>query len=175
MLLATVRGHKFDFNNLTPDDLRIEDIAHALNNICRFGGHCPQFYSVAQHSVLMSMLATDAGMSKRDQRTALMHDASEAYLGDVIRHIKSAIPFYADMEHKMMLALAEKFDFDWPMPPAIKKLDGDLLETEMQSLWDGCDLSWRPKYGQPLPMLVVPWSRSVNGASIFLQAWRHLS
>lgn len=176
MLLAMHDGRKFDFNNLKPEDFRIEDIAHALANICRFGGHSPQFYSVAQHCVIMAGLAAELGYDKRTQRTALMHDASEAYLGDVVRHIKVTIPFYKNMEHKMMFALAERFDFDYPLPEIIEAMDHDMLETEMRTFWRDRDISWLPTYGVPMKLTIDPWGRrGSSGKILFLQAWRHCS
>ena len=78
----TASGLGFDPEDPKPEAIVIEDIAHALSNICRFGGHTGSFYSVAQHSVLVS-LHTNAKFA----RAGLMHDASEAYIGDIIRPV----------------------------------------------------------------------------------------
>jgi len=71
------------------DSIKLADIAHSLSNLCRFNGHCRRFYSVAQHSVLVARVVRflDGGMVA--QRWALLHDAHEAYVGDVIRPIKA--------------------------------------------------------------------------------------
>jgi hypothetical protein len=68
-----------------PEQLDIRDIARALAKRCRFGGHCRVFYSVAQHSVIVSELVEQRGGDVEDVFAALMHDASEAYLGDARR------------------------------------------------------------------------------------------
>ncbi len=72
--IQTLSGKKFDYLNSTTDDVEIEDIANALSHICRFSGHLPEFYSVAQHSVLCSQIVPPDFAFE-----ALMHDAAEAY------------------------------------------------------------------------------------------------
>lgn len=156
MLMAMHDGKKFDFTDLKSEDFRIEDIAHALSNICRFGGHSPQFYSVAQHCTIACRLSYQLDYDEDIQRTALMHDASEAYLGDVVRHIKQRIPFYGNMENSMMRAIAKRFNFMWPLPGMIKTIDADLLETEMVTMWGDKDMSWRPNYGIPMKVDISP-------------------
>ncbi|EIP2356414.1 HD family hydrolase, partial [Shigella flexneri] len=76
--IQTLTGKKFNYINSTIDDIYIEDIAGALSNICRFAGHLPDFYSVAQHSVLCSQLVAPEFAFE-----ALMHDATEAYCQDI--------------------------------------------------------------------------------------------
>lgn len=95
------------FNFLQPDvnDVCIRDIAHALSNICRFTGHVGEFYSVAQHSVLVSYLVNPIYA-----REALMHDASEAYLGDVNSPLKHQLPEYQKIEAEVMRAVEKKFE-----------------------------------------------------------------
>ena len=81
----------------TPDDIKVVDIAHALAMTCRWAGHCHTFYSVAEHSVrvadLCVALGEKEGLSKAElkdlEMLGLMHDATEAYVGDIPRPIKS--------------------------------------------------------------------------------------
>lgn len=127
--ISTLSGKKFHFGKADPSEIFIEDIAHGLSHICRWTGQIEEFYSVAQHSVLASQI-TDAKFAL----AALMHDASEAYLGDVSRPLKHAMPNYRVMEDKIMSAIAVKFGFDWPMPPEIKQADTALLYTEHMQL-----------------------------------------
>lgn len=83
--IQTYSGKQFCYWQCRPEDICIRDIARALSNICRFTGHCKRFYSVAQHSVLVSEQAINPFLG-------LMHDAAEAYVGDMNRPLKSAMP-----------------------------------------------------------------------------------
>lgn len=93
--IQTYMGKKFYPFDPKILDICIEDIAHSLSLICRFNGHCTEFYSVAQHSCLVSGLAAEEAkhwglLAELDAaRTGLMHDAAEAYLGDIVTPIKS--------------------------------------------------------------------------------------
>ncbi|MEL7586629.1 MAG: hypothetical protein AAGU19_07930 [Prolixibacteraceae bacterium] len=109
-----------------PEMINIEDIAHSLSMQCRFGGHLPIFFSVAQHSINCAALVGD----ERQMLAALLHDASEAYLLDIPRPIKSRMPEYKAIEYKLMLAIADKFGFEWPMSDIVKKIDEEMLVWE---------------------------------------------
>ena len=85
--IQTSSGGKFYYDSDDTDCINIEDIAHALSNPCRFGGHSGRFYSVAQHSVVVAYL-----VEKELMLTALLHDASEAYVVDVPRPLKRILP-----------------------------------------------------------------------------------
>lgn len=74
---------RVDLENLSTEDIHVEDIATALSNICRFTGHIREFYSVAQHATMVAEL-----VAPPLRFAALHHDDSEAYLGDVSRHLK---------------------------------------------------------------------------------------
>jgi 5'-deoxynucleotidase YfbR-like HD superfamily hydrolase len=112
----------------TLDMIDIEDIAHALSHACRWAGHVPRFYSVAEHSVH----CTDLIVDKSQAFEALMHDASEAYLVDVPRPIKHRLPEYKAIEDNLMRLIAEKFGFIYPMSEEVKNIDNQLLQME----WD---------------------------------------
>jgi hypothetical protein len=91
--MLTASGQQFRPTAPDPALVRVTDIAHALSHLCRYNGHVRSFYSVAEHSVLMARHF----IARRDYplaRWALLHDGSEAYLGDVIRPLKKALPDY---------------------------------------------------------------------------------
>lgn len=102
--MTTISGRKIVYDDLKPEMIDINDIAHALSNICRFGGHINRFYSVAQHSVHVSEL-----VPKELALAALLHDASEAYLSDIVRPAKRMLPQYKDLELKFQGVFEERF------------------------------------------------------------------
>ena len=81
--IPTASGLHFDYRDIMRNEVKIEDIAHALSHLCRFGGHVPRFYSVAQHSVIVSHL-----VPPEHALGALLHDATEAFVQDVVRPVK---------------------------------------------------------------------------------------
>ncbi|MFG6330828.1 MAG: phosphohydrolase [Lachnospiraceae bacterium] len=92
-----------------PEDLRIEDIAHALSLMVRANGHFPRFYSVGQHCIHCCGEAHARGYTKRVQLACLLHDASEAYLADITRPVKQHLPRYRKIEAGLQAAVFEKY------------------------------------------------------------------
>ena len=139
--IVTFSGKVIEPLNPDPAQIDIEDIAHSLSNQCRFTGHTKHFYSVAQHSVLVSHEC-----DHKDALWGLLHDASEAYLSDIARPIKRYTAWgsgYGDVERKLEIAVAFSFglqDNDTPyeelgvMPASVKRADDLLLRTEMRDL-----------------------------------------
>ena len=89
--IETFSGKLFDYLAPRSLDMDAESIAHAIGNICRFTGHCRIFYSVAEHSILCALMAKDRGFNRRIQLLALIHDAHEAYVGDINTPLKLAL------------------------------------------------------------------------------------
>ena len=125
--IRTFTGIYMNVFNPTPGMICIEDIAHALSNQCRFGGHLPSFYSVAQHSICCSRY-----VNEEQKLAALLHDASEAYLLDIPRPIKNHLRDYKQIEDKLMKLISEKFGFDYPLHNDIKLAD----ELALVAGWD---------------------------------------
>lgn len=133
---TTYTGKKFYPFNPRIEDICIEDIAHSLSLICRFQGHLPEHYSVAQHSVLVSYL-----VPIELRLEGLLHDAAEAYIGDIIRPIKRhpSMSFVEDIEFNIEEKIIEKFKLssrystDWF---EIKKADSIALLTEKRDLFE---------------------------------------
>ncbi len=134
---VTFTGTRFWPLDPRPEDIELEDIAHALSNICRFGGHSLQFYSVAQHSVLVSEMLTP-----ENKFVGLMHDATEAYCGDMIRPLKRHMPSYREVEQKIWEAIAIKFGLPMEIPVEVKQADNTALVTERRDLVRHTDHKW---------------------------------
>jgi uncharacterized protein len=127
--IRTFAGHYINPCEPDPEMISIDDIAHALSMQPRCGGHLPVFYSVAQHSVQVCL-----SVWNEIRLAALLHDASEAYLIDVPRPVKQQLTNYKDIENGLMLVIAEKFGFSWPMHDSIKSADEMALRNEWECL-----------------------------------------
>lgn len=134
-----------------PEDVRIEDIARGLAYQCRFNGHVSAFYSIAQHSVAVSEV-----VSPEHALWGLLHDAAEAYVGDLVRPIKLSLPAYRAVEAGVMKAICERFGLPEEEPPEVKAADNDLLVTERRDLLCRPLAPWATS-GTPLPDVIEPW------------------
>lgn len=130
--IVTFTGKHISVSDPDPELFCIEDIAHALSNICRFGGHAKKFYSVAEHSVIGAGIAP-----KEIKYDFLMHDASEGYIHDIARPVKTHLTGYKQLEEIFMTRLAEKFGFVYPLTPAISAIDDEVLQKEFDVLMLG--------------------------------------
>jgi len=133
-------GGYFDFLNPEGSAIRIEDIARGLSCVCRFNGqasHGDGFYSVAQHSVLVSLM-----VAPEHAFAALMHDAAEAYVGDMTRPLKQLCPDYKLIEKRVEAAIFKRFDIATPLHPSIKHADLRALRTEQRDLTSGSGDNW---------------------------------
>jgi hypothetical protein len=137
--IQTYTGKSFNIYYPTADMVCIEDIAHALSLQCRFTGHCLDFYSVAQHSVLASYQAPTP-----DVLTALLHDCAEAYLGDVASPLKrgGAWAGYRHLEDNLLSFLASILGFTYPFSPAVHTVDMRMLATERRDVMRWVPQSW---------------------------------
>jgi len=159
------------------NEYEITDIAHALGNICRFGGHSRVFYSVAQHSVLVSL-----NVSSKSARWGLLHDAAEAFFGDMPTPIKSVLPDYAAAERRLALAISDAFDAA-PSPEIaaeVKIMDRRLFWDESLTLMEPLHPEFKPislelGYGRPkgLGLSIEPVGPD-QGADLFLSRFREL-
>lgn len=155
--MQTFTGQQFWPIDPRVEEIHIEDIAHALSNQCRYAGHCKSFYSVAQHSVLVSHVCLS-----EDALWGLMHDAAEAYLVDLPRPIKrhSALGIeYQAVEWRLMDTICKRFHLPVLEPKSVKLADDTLLVTEMRDLMGVPPEVWlEAKTTSPLLMTIRPIS-----------------
>jgi hypothetical protein len=132
----TWSGKRFTVFAPKVEDIVIEDIGQGLSHLCRFAGQCSKFYSVAEHSGLVTDAVARMGGSLIEQRWALLHDATEAYLVDVPRPVKvhPLMTFYRTTEGLLAEAIATRFDLPLKMPPIVKWADLQLLAYEADYL-----------------------------------------
>lgn len=126
--IRTVSGRYVNVFKPTPEMFCIEDIAHALANEPRFGGHLRHAYTVGQHCI--AMCKDVSLMTDMERFTALMHDCTEAYLKDMPKPIKQMLPDYLELENNLANFLADLFEFQNPLPVNVKHLDQRILEAE---------------------------------------------
>jgi len=119
-------GKLIDPFNPDPELIGLVDIAHSLSNICRWNGHTMRFYSVAEHCIFVSGLVE----SREDKLAALLHDASEAYIADLVRPVKYRMEKYLDLEFELMLVISRKFGFQYPLSVVVKDADDMALRWE---------------------------------------------
>lgn len=153
--IQTAGGRQFWPMDPRPNEVFIDDIAHALSLLCRFGGHCRRFYSVAEHSVLLSRAVEREG--RNVQFWALMHDASEAYLVDVPRPLKPHLHGYSEAEDKIMLAVAFRFGLYFGIPEVVKRADQAILMDERAQNMAPAPIAWATD-GAPLGVELQFWS-----------------
>lgn len=135
------------------EDIDIKDIAHALANLCRYGGHTESFYSVAQHSVLVSQVVPSEHALR-----GLLHDASEAYLIDVPRPIKhsAGMESYRSAEKALLSVIYSAFDLTAEDPACIKTADNALLRTEQRDLMKVPPAAWKDYRVGALSFTITP-------------------
>lgn len=127
--MQTASGRKFWPIDPRPDEVFIDDIAHALSNVCRFGGHCREFYSVAEHSILVSY-----DVEPRLAMAGLLHDASEAYISDIVRPAKKHVAGYSEIEQRLQDAIGEAFGVSREAFAAVKSSDNAVLLDEQAQI-----------------------------------------
>lgn len=152
--IETSTGRLFWPLDPVPGDVDILDIAHALSNKCRFTGHTKRFYSIAQHSVLVSQFVPEEFMLE-----GLLHDAVEAYLPDLPFPLRGAFSEWESIENRVHEAVAERFGLRFPYPDAVVDVDRKIIRDEAWSFMksQGVGKQWAgstAKFG----LRIRPWS-----------------
>jgi hypothetical protein len=157
-IVHTYSGLAFDVVNVDPDKILLEDIAHALSMQCRFNGHVKRFYSVAEHCYHGAALAAGHGLWV--QRDFLLHDAAEAYLGDMVSPIKErALGMeYCRLEFPLQQAIYRKFNAGGGDREAVHKVDRLMCAIEADELMrHPLTGKWPSEVGEDLPVNTLGW------------------
>ncbi|MCC6200380.1 MAG: phosphohydrolase [Moraxellaceae bacterium] len=165
--VITYKGNRFYPGEGRIDHIDIEDVAHALAYQCRFNGHTQYFYSVAQHSLMVASLVP------REQRLAgLLHDAAEAYMGDMVSPLKAVMPDFAAAEGALMRQIGGRFSVNLNDDDGlIRKADLIALATEKRDLLPNACEPWPCLEGiEPHHLPLQPLTASA-AKTAFLAAW----
>lgn len=127
-------GKPFYPNDPQPDEMCIIDIAHSLSNQCRYNGHTRRFYSVAEHSVLVTEMVAAQTDDIDLIRQALMHDAPEAYVGDIIRPLKLQLTEWESFEQPVWEAVCKRFGIPVEMNSIVHEMDYAACAIEKRDL-----------------------------------------
>lgn len=158
--ITTYKGTKFHFRNPKPEEIDIEDIAHHLSQLCRFTGACKPFYSVAEHSIRVAEIVPE-----ELKLAALLHDAAEAYIGDISRPIKYTHKL-KETEEIITKVIAKKYGVDLNNSE-VKEADNILIATEGRDLMSNMD-SWAT-LPEPLEDKIIPMKNgNVEGLFLYL-------
>lgn len=166
--ILTQSGNFFNFMTPETSVFNIFDVAHALSHVCRFGGHTRHFYSVAQHSVLVSY-----AVPPEHALAGLLHDAPEAFICDIMKPLKRLLPDYAEVEKRVEAAVFRRFGIAVDLPQSVQDADLILLATEQRDLMPYNGDSYISKTVMPLPQTIVPVSPAV-AKEMFLSRYYQL-
>jgi len=162
-------GHWFDFLDPWNSGFTIEDIAQGLSNICRYSGQCSKFYSVAEHSLHVSEVASEY------KREALMHDAAEAFLGDVTRPLKQLLPQFKKIEKNVEKAIFARFALDHSSLVALKSIDLSVLAAEQEQMMPAGTDYWTKDSGISPAKISIAFLSPNEGRLQFLRRFAELS
>ena len=168
--ISTRSGRRLYLHNPSPSQILIDDIAHGLAHQCRFNGQTNKFYSVAQHSVIVSSI-----LPPELKLAGLLHDAAEAYLGDIVQPLKELLPEFEQIESRFAQVIGERFNVDLNHNVAVKKADLIALATERRDLMPMEIVEWESLIGiNPLSKVINPLSPD-NAKAQFIDCYLKLT
>jgi hypothetical protein len=152
-------GRYFDFLDPQPDQFTLADIAGALSKICRFGGQIERFYSVAEHLVMCDRVAERDGHHLGVRKAVLMHDAAEAFCGDMVKPLKEMMPAYKVVEARVEAVIAKKFGIDFDEYLGfVSEIDHAMLIAERRQLFSKDKVKWAGEDDvRPLHVMIEGW------------------
>lgn len=170
--IETYTGVAFDILAPTLDMINIEDIAHALSQMNRFTGHCKFPYPVAQHSRLGSYI-----VPQEHAFAFLLHDASEAYIGDMnrpLKHFSAAGDAYRAVEDRVQSLIYKRFGLDEHEPKVVKDVDNLMLYAEKQQLMHSPDFKYQWSETQEAADVVIKETSFYDNKRLFLDRFYEL-
>ncbi|MBV5313677.1 MAG: hypothetical protein JZU47_10300 [Prolixibacteraceae bacterium] len=138
-IIQTLSGKQFSLFEPRPEMVDIKDIAAGLANKGHFSGLTPSFFSIAQHSVMVcdEFAAFEPQVDPGLKLLALLHDAAEAYVGDMIKPLKVRIPQFAEIEENILKVICAKYGLDYSSLHLIKSTDLFIQEVEYNAFYRG--------------------------------------
>jgi hypothetical protein len=169
--VQTFTGKRFTPLAPRASDVDIIDIAHALAMQCRYSGHTRVFASVAEHCVRISRV-----VPPEDALWGLLHDAAEAYVGDLAHPLKSHMPAFARTEDGLHAVVAERFGLSLPLPASVQEADVRMLATEVRDLMAEPPEPWAHMLAgvEPYEDVIRPWCWE-EAEQRYLTRWRYLT
>lgn len=159
MYTGTGKGAAFWPLDPRASEVSITSIAHALGMLCRYNGHCIEFYSVAEHSVHIARWIMANGGNRNEGLWGLLHDAPEGEgIADIIRPVKPFVPGYKGMEHAVMEATRAHFGLSLEEPAIVKVADNRILVDEMLQNMEEPPMPWHLPEAEPLGIELQFWS-----------------
>lgn len=149
--VQTYTGVRFDLLDPKPGMVSLTDIAVSLSRQARYNGHTRHPYSVAQHSCLVADISEILGKESTTRWSfgahGLMHDAAEAYIGDIVTPFKRCWTIDARaeivaIEHSIHKAIAQRFGLEWEVPPLVYQADRIALQIEKRDIVKDFGLDW---------------------------------
>ncbi len=162
-------GNWFDLLDPWNSEFTIEDIAQGLSNICRFSGQCKDFYSVAEHSIYV------CDTVEQFQLEALLHDAAEAFIGDITRPLKQLLPQYKEIEANVEDAISRRFNLDPKAKSAVKAADLRVLAAEQAQLMPSGTDFWAAPLNVKPALIEIGFLRPEEAREIFLDKFAFLT
>jgi len=151
--IQTYTGRAVDVLAFQPSDVDIDDIAHHLSMLCRYNGAVSRFYSVAEHCVLLSH-----AVAPENALWALLHDATEAYVGDMVWPLKNEIPEFEVIEDHIMSAITAWAGIVPAQPDEVREYDRRIVLDERAALMREPERPWSALEGKaPLGLTIHGW------------------
>ncbi len=154
----TFTGKRFFVLDPRPEDVCIKDIAHSLSQVVRYRGHALRFYTVAEHSVHVAREVRKRGGCYTEILRGLLHDAAEAYTGDVPSPIKSSIPALRKSDAAIERVIMEKYGVMVKFPPWIKAIDTNIIVDERRAIMCPSGNVWATDHLPPLGIDIRCWN-----------------